>query len=82
MLIHNIASWYFFYTFHGFTVDIYKNKIMPRSTFVDYAVFQVFPLLVGKFSIERYVAFITSDKKQRTFEKPVWIHLIDKFFLI
>ncbi|MBE9583138.1 MBOAT family protein [Mucilaginibacter sp. JRF] len=58
-----------FYTFHGmsYVIDIYKDRIKPVRSFVDYAVFvSFFPLLVAG-PIERATHLLPQIQKKRTF---------------
>jgi D-alanyl-lipoteichoic acid acyltransferase DltB (MBOAT superfamily) len=58
-----------FYTFHGlsYVIDIYKNRIKPEKSFIDYAVFVCFfPLLVAG-PIERATHLLPQIKTQRRF---------------
>jgi len=59
-----------FYTFHGlsYVIDIYKKKIIPEKSFIDYAVFvSFFPLLVAG-PIERATHLLPQIKAKRTFD--------------
>lgn len=59
-----------FYTFHGlsYVIDIYKGRIQPAKTFVEYAVFvSFFPLLVAG-PIERATHLLPQIQKQRAFD--------------
>ncbi|MEN0056442.1 MAG: MBOAT family O-acyltransferase [Mucilaginibacter sp.] len=59
-----------FYTFHGlsYVVDIYKNRIKPERSFIDYSVFvSFFPLLVAG-PIERATHLLPQIKKRRVFD--------------
>ena len=59
-----------FYTFHGlsYVIDIYKKKITPEKSFIDYAVFvSFFPLLVAG-PIERATHLLPQIKTKRTFD--------------
>ncbi|HOY94662.1 MAG TPA: MBOAT family O-acyltransferase, partial [Catalimonadaceae bacterium] len=58
-----------FYTFHGlsYVIDIYKGRIPPEKSFVDYAVFvSFFPLLVAG-PIERATHLLPQIKSERVF---------------
>lgn len=58
-----------FYTFHGlsYVIDIYKNRIKPEKSFLDYAVFVCFfPLLVAG-PIERATHLLPQIKSKRIF---------------
>lgn len=58
-----------FYTFHGlsYIIDIYKSKIKPEKSIVDYALFvSFFPLLVAG-PIERATHFLPQIKEKRVF---------------
>jgi len=59
-----------FYTFHGlsYVIDIYKNRIKPEKSFVDYSVFvSFFPLLVAG-PIERATHLLPQIIKKREFD--------------
>jgi D-alanyl-lipoteichoic acid acyltransferase DltB (MBOAT superfamily) len=59
-----------FYTFHGlsYVIDIYKGRIQPSTSFIDYAVFvSIFPLLVAG-PIERANHLLPQFYQQRTFD--------------
>ncbi len=59
-----------FYTFHGmsYVIDIYKKRIEPTTSFVDYAVFvSFFPLLVAG-PIERATHLLPQIQRKRTFD--------------
>ncbi len=59
-----------FYTFHGlsYVLDVYKNKIIPVKSFVDYSVFvSFFPLLVAG-PIERATHLLPQIQKKRNFD--------------
>ena len=59
-----------FYTFHGlsYVIDIYKGKIKPEKSFIDYSVFvSFFPLLVAG-PIERATHLLPQIQKKRTFD--------------
>lgn len=58
-----------FYTFHGlsYVIDIYKNKIKPVNSIIDYALFvSFFPLLVAG-PIERATHLLPQIQKKRIF---------------
>ncbi|CAN5391580.1 MBOAT family protein [soil metagenome] len=58
-----------FYTFHGlsYVIDIYKDRIKPERSFVDYSVFvSFFPLLVAG-PIERATHLLPQIIKKRNF---------------
>ncbi|MFT7352176.1 MAG: alginate O-acetyltransferase complex protein AlgI [Flavobacterium sp.] len=58
-----------FYTFHGlsYVIDVYKKRITPEKSFVDYAVFvSYFPLLVAG-PIERATHLLPQIKVKRNF---------------
>lgn len=58
-----------FYTFHGlsYIIDVYKDKIKPVKSIVDYALFvSFFPLLVAG-PIERATHLLPQIQKKRTF---------------
>ena len=58
-----------FYTFHGlsYVIDIYKGRIKPEKSFIDYSVFvSFFPLLVAG-PIERATHLLPQIKKKRFF---------------
>lgn len=60
-----------FYTFHGmsYVFDIYRSKIKPVKSFIDYAVFVgFFPLLVAG-PIERASHLLPQVQTRRTFNK-------------
>ena len=60
-----------FYTFHGlsYVIDIYKERIRPEKSFIDYAVFvSFFPLLVAG-PIERATHLLPQIKKKRLFDQ-------------
>lgn len=59
-----------FYTFHGlsYVIDIYKDRIKPEKSFIDYSVFvSFFPLLVAG-PIERASHLLPQIKKERVFD--------------
>ncbi len=59
-----------FYTFHGlsYVIDIYRERIKPEKSFVDYAVFvSFFPLLVAG-PIERATHLLPQIKRKRVFD--------------
>jgi len=59
-----------FYTFHGlsYVIDIYKNRIRPERSFIDYSVFvSFFPLLVAG-PIERATHLLPQILKKREFD--------------
>ena len=59
-----------FYTFHGlsYVIDIYKGRIKPEKSFIDYSVFvSFFPLLVAG-PIERATHLLPQIKKKRFFD--------------
>lgn len=59
-----------FYTFHGlsYVLDIYKGKIKPSPSFLNYAVFvSFFPLLIAG-PIERAEHLLPQIEKPRTFD--------------
>jgi len=59
-----------FYTFHGlsYVIDIYKNRIRPERSFIDYSVFvSFFPLLVAG-PIERATHLLPQIVKIREFD--------------
>ncbi|WP_183568284.1 MBOAT family O-acyltransferase [Mucilaginibacter sp. SP1R1] len=59
-----------FYTFHGlsYVIDIYKDRIRPEKSFIDYSVFvSFFPLLVAG-PIERATHLLPQIKKKRIFD--------------
>lgn len=58
-----------FYTFHGlsYVIDIYKNKIKPIKSIIDYSLFvSFFPLLVAG-PIERATHLLPQIQKKRNF---------------
>ncbi|TGD58362.1 MBOAT family O-acyltransferase [Flavobacterium humi] len=58
-----------FYTFHGlsYVIDIYKEKIKPEKSFIDYSVFvSFFPLLVAG-PIERATHLLPQIQQRRDF---------------
>lgn len=58
-----------FYTFHGlsYVIDIYKDRIKPEKSFIDYALFvSFFPLLVAG-PIERATHLLPQIQKKKTF---------------
>jgi D-alanyl-lipoteichoic acid acyltransferase DltB (MBOAT superfamily) len=58
-----------FYTFHGlsYVIDIYKDRIKPEKSFVDYSVFvSFFPLLVAG-PIERATHLLPQIQRKREF---------------
>lgn len=58
-----------FYTFHGlsYVIDIYKDRIKPERSFVDYSVFvSFFPLLVAG-PIERATHLLPQIQRERRF---------------
>jgi alginate O-acetyltransferase complex protein AlgI len=58
-----------FYTFHGlsYVIDIYKKRIQPEKSFIDYSVFvSFFPLLVAG-PIERATHLLPQILKKREF---------------
>lgn len=58
-----------FYTFHGlsYIIDIYKDKIKPEKSLVDYSLFvSYFPLLVAG-PIERATHLLPQIKRERSF---------------
>jgi len=58
-----------FYTFHGlsYVIDIYKDRIKPEKSFIDYALFvSFFPLLVAG-PIERATHLLPQIKQKREF---------------
>ena len=58
-----------FYTFHGlsYIIDVYKDKIKPVKSIVDYSLFvSFFPLLVAG-PIERATHLLPQIQKKRTF---------------
>lgn len=62
-----------FYTFHGlsYVFDIYRNKIKPTHSFIDYAVFvSFFPLLVAG-PIERAGHLLPQVQKPRLFSRAL-----------
>jgi D-alanyl-lipoteichoic acid acyltransferase DltB (MBOAT superfamily) len=62
-----------FYTFHGlsYIFDIYRGKIKPEQSFIDYAVFVCyFPLLVAG-PIERATHLLPQIKLKRSFNYSV-----------
>lgn len=62
-----------FYTFHGlsYVIDIYKNRIKPERSFIDYSVFvSFFPLLVAG-PIERATHLLPQIIKKREFSYSV-----------
>jgi D-alanyl-lipoteichoic acid acyltransferase DltB (MBOAT superfamily) len=59
-----------FYTFHGlsYVIDVYKERIRPVESFVDYSVFvSFFPLLVAG-PIERATHLLPQIQKKRVFD--------------
>jgi D-alanyl-lipoteichoic acid acyltransferase DltB (MBOAT superfamily) len=59
-----------FYTFHGlsYVIDIYKERIKPERSFINYSVFvSFFPLLVAG-PIERATHLLPQIQKKRTFD--------------
>ncbi|WPU95594.1 MBOAT family O-acyltransferase [Mucilaginibacter sabulilitoris] len=59
-----------FYTFHGlsYVIDIYKGRIRPEKSFIEYSVFvSFFPLLVAG-PIERATHLLPQIKKKRFFD--------------
>ncbi|MCD0466203.1 MBOAT family protein [Flavobacterium sp. ENC] len=59
-----------FYTFHGlsYVIDIYKEKIKPVNSIIDYALFvSFFPLLVAG-PIERAQHLLPQIQKKRSFD--------------
>jgi alginate O-acetyltransferase complex protein AlgI len=59
-----------FYTFHGlsYVIDIYKSRIKPERSFIDYSVFvSFFPLLVAG-PIERATHLLPQIKLERKFD--------------
>lgn len=59
-----------FYTFHGlsYVIDIYKDRIKPEKSFIDYSVFvSFFPLLVAG-PIERATHLLPQILKKRKFD--------------
>ncbi|MEO8475078.1 MAG: MBOAT family O-acyltransferase [Chryseolinea sp.] len=59
-----------FYTFHGlsYVIDIYKRRIEPERSFIDYSLFvSFFPLLVAG-PIERATHLLPQLKQARSFE--------------
>ncbi|WP_245882039.1 MBOAT family O-acyltransferase [Taibaiella chishuiensis] len=59
-----------FYTFHGlsYVLDVYNQKIRPRTNFVDYSLFvSFFPLLVAG-PIERATHLLPQVEKERSFD--------------
>lgn len=59
-----------FYTFQtlSYTIDIYRNKLIPRKNFIDFAVFvSFFPQLVAG-PIERAIRFLPQIEKKRKFK--------------
>ena len=59
-----------FYTFHGlsYVIDIYKKRIKPERSFIDYSVFvSFFPLLVAG-PIERATHLLPQILKKREFD--------------
>ncbi|HWB93897.1 MAG TPA: MBOAT family O-acyltransferase [Puia sp.] len=60
-----------FYTFHGmsYVIDIYRNKLEPVKSFVEYALFvSFFPLLVAG-PIERATHLLPQVRQPRTFQR-------------
>lgn len=58
-----------FYTFHGlsYIIDVYKERIKPEKSFIDYGLFvSFFPLLVAG-PIERATHLLPQIKKERFF---------------
>jgi D-alanyl-lipoteichoic acid acyltransferase DltB (MBOAT superfamily) len=58
-----------FYTFHGlsYVIDLYRNRIQPERSFIDYSVFvSFFPLLVAG-PIERATHLLPQILKNRSF---------------
>ena len=58
-----------FYTFHGlsYVIDLYRNRIQPERSFIDYSVFvSFFPLLVAG-PIERATHLLPQIHKNRSF---------------
>lgn len=58
-----------FYTFHGlsYIIDVYKERIKPEKSFIDYGLFvSFFPLLVAG-PIERATHLLPQIKKERLF---------------
>jgi alginate O-acetyltransferase complex protein AlgI len=58
-----------FYTFHGlsYVIDIYKDRIKPERSFIDYSVFvSFFPLLVAG-PIERATHLLPQIQRKREF---------------
>jgi len=59
-----------FYTFHGlsYVIDIYKDRIKPERSFIDYSVFvSFFPLLVAG-PIERATHLLPQIQRHRNFD--------------
>jgi D-alanyl-lipoteichoic acid acyltransferase DltB (MBOAT superfamily) len=59
-----------FYTFHGlsYVIDIYKKRIQPEKSFVNYSVFvSFFPLLIAG-PIERATHLLPQILKKREFD--------------
>lgn len=59
-----------FYTFHGlsYVIDIYKNRLKPVKSIIDYSVFVgFFPLLVAG-PIERATHLLPQIQKKRSFD--------------
>jgi alginate O-acetyltransferase complex protein AlgI len=59
-----------FYTFHGlsYVFDIYRGKVRPEKSFIDYALFvSFFPLLVAG-PIERATHLLPQVREKRTFD--------------
>ena len=59
-----------FYTFHGlsYVIDLYKNRIKPERSFIDYSLFvSFFPLLVAG-PIERATHLLPQILKKREFD--------------
>ncbi len=59
-----------FYTFHGlsYVLDLYKNRIQPERSFINYSVFvSFFPLLVAG-PIERATHLLPQIVKERRFD--------------
>jgi len=59
-----------FYTFHGlsYVIDVYKKRILPENSFINYALFvSFFPLLVAG-PIERATHLLPQIKKKRSFD--------------